>query len=63
MKLLTCSLEAQQRYFSYRAIRVAITSQNSFTIVVMGCRTIVARYVAKWGMAQMCLVYGTDAHV
>ena len=30
------SLEAQQRYFSYRAILVAIVSQNSFVLVLMG---------------------------
>ena len=49
------NLEAQQRYFSYRAIFVAIVSQNSFVLVLMGYRTIIARYVAKWGIAQMCL--------
>ena len=48
-------LEAQQRYFSYRAILVAIVSQNSLVLVFMGYRTIIARYVAKWGIAQMCL--------
>ena len=48
-------LEAQQRYFSYRAILVAIVSQNVFVLVFMGYRTIIARYVAKWGIAQMCL--------
>ena len=48
-------LEAQQRYFSYRAIVVAIVSQNSFVLVFLGYRTIIARYVAKWGIAQMCL--------
>ena len=48
-------LEAQQRYFSYRAILVAIVSQNIFVLVFMGYRTIIARYVAKWGIAQMCL--------
>ena len=48
-------LEAQQRYFSYRAIAVAIISQNSFVLVFMGYCTIIARYVAKWGIAQMCL--------
>ena len=50
-----CTLEAQQRYFSYRAMFVAIVSQNSFVLVLMGYRTIIARYVAKWGIAQMCL--------
>ena len=49
------ALEAQQRYFSYRAILVAIVSQNLFMLVFMGYRTIIARYVAKWGIAQMCL--------
>ena len=47
-------LEAQQRYFSYRAILVAIVSQNYFVLVFLGCRTIIARYVAEWGIAQMC---------
>ena len=49
------ALEAQQRYFSYCAILVAIVSQNVFVLVFMGYRTIIARYVAKWGIAQMCL--------
>ena len=49
------TLEAQQRYFSYRAILVAIVSQNYFALVFVGYRTIIARYVAKWGIAQMCL--------
>ena len=48
-------LEAQQRYFSYRAMPVAIVSQNSFVLVFMGYRTIIPRYVAKWGIARMCL--------
>ena len=48
-------LEAQQRYFSYRATLVAIASQNSFVLVFMGYRTIIARCVAKCGIAQMCL--------
>ena len=45
--------EAQQRYFSYRAILAAIVSQNSFVLVFMGYRTLTARYVAKWGIAHM----------
>ena len=49
------NVEAQQRYFSYRAMLVAIVSQNAFVLVLMGYRTIIARYVAKWGIAQMCL--------
>ena len=48
-------LEAQQRYFSYRAMFVAIVSQNSFVLVLMGYRTSITRYVAEWGIAQMCL--------
>ena len=48
-------LEAQQRYFSYCAILVAIVSQNSFVLVFMEYRTIIARYVAKWGIAQIRL--------
>ena len=49
------SLEAQQRYFSYRGILVAIASQKEFVLVLMGCCTTIARYVAKWGIIQMCL--------
>ena len=49
------ALEAQQRYFSYRAKLVAIVSQNSFVLVFMGYCTIIARYVARWGIAQMFL--------
>ena len=45
-------LEAQQRYLSYRAILAAIVSQNSFVFVFMGYRTLIARYVAKWGIAE-----------
>ena len=48
-------LEAQQRYLSYRAMHLAIVSQNSFVLAFVGYRTIIARYVAKWGIAQMCL--------
>ena len=48
-------LEAQQRYFSYRAMLVAIVSQNFFVLVLVGFRTSIARYVAKRGIAQMCL--------
>ena len=35
-------LEAQQRYFLYRAILVAIVSQNSLVFVLMGYRTSIA---------------------
>ena len=35
------SLEAQQRYFSYRAILVATVSPNSFVLVLMGYHTII----------------------
>ena len=49
----TGSLEAQQRYFSYRAILVVIVSQNSFVLVFMGYRTIIARYVAN-GVSHRC---------
>ena len=48
-------LKAQQRYFSYRAILVAIVSQNPFVLVFVGFRTIIARYGVKRGVAQMCL--------
>ena len=48
-------LEAQQRYFSYRAMLVAIVSRNAFVLVFMGYRTIIERYVAKWGIAQIRL--------
>ena len=48
-------LEAQQRYFSYRAILLAIVSQNYFVLVFVGYRAIIARYVAKGRIAQMCL--------
>ena len=51
----TGGLEAQQRHLSYRAILVAIVSQNSVVLVFMGYRTIVVRYVAKWGIAHICL--------
>ena len=37
-------LEAQQGYFSYHAILVAIILQNSFVLVFLGYRSIIARY-------------------
>ena len=55
MNFPSISLEAQQRYLSYRAILVAIVSQNDFVLVFMGYRTSIARYAAKWGIALMCL--------
>ena len=33
----------------------AIVSQFCFVLVFVGYRTMIARYVAKWGIAQMCL--------
>ena len=55
-QLRSADLEAQQRYSAYRAILfVAIVSQKYFVLVFVGYRTIIARYVAKWGIAQMCL--------
>ena len=41
--------------FSDRTILVGIVSQNSVLLVSMGYRATIARYVAKWGIAQMCL--------
>ena len=40
---------------TYRAILVAIVSQNIVVLVLMGYPTIIARYVKKWGVGQMCL--------
>ena len=54
-KHLHKGLEAQQRYFSYRETLVAIVSQNFLVFVFLGYYTIIARYVARWGIAQMCL--------
>ena len=53
----TDNLRGPARYFSYRATLVAIVSQNSLVLVFffVGYRTIIARYVAKGGIAQMCL--------
>ena len=50
-------LEAQQQYLSYRAVLVAIVSQNSFVFVFVGYSAIITQYVAQWGIAaiaQMC---------
>ena len=54
-KTRTLLFPDQQRYLSYRAMLVAIVSQNSFVLVLMGYRTFIARIVAKWGIALMCL--------
>ena len=48
-------VEAQQRYFSYHEILVAIVSQYLFALAWKGYHIIIARYVAKCGIAQMCL--------
>ena len=48
-------LEAQQRCFSYRAILVAIVSQNYFVLVFVGYRTIIRATRCKMGITQMCL--------
>ena len=48
-------LEAQERYFSSREILAAIVSHNHFELVFVAHRTIIARYVAKWGIALVWL--------
>ena len=56
LKTLFTALEAgQQRYWSYRAILAAIVSQSSLVLVFVMYRATIARYIAKWGIAQMCL--------
>ena len=47
-------LEAQQILFRSRDT-CSDSIANSLVLVFMGYRTIIARYVAKWGIAQMCL--------
>ena len=42
-------LEAQWRYFSYRAMPAAIVSQSFFVLVFVGYRTIIARICCKMG--------------
>ena len=51
----SCKGWAGLQYFSYRAILSAIVSQNDFVLVFLGYRTSIARYVAKWGIALICL--------
>ena len=46
-------LEAQQRYFSYRAILVAIVSQNFIVLVFMGYRTL-SRDMLQNGVSHRC---------
>ena len=48
-------LEAQQRYFSYRALLVAIRVCFFFFFLRGASHKMVARYAAKLGIAQMCL--------
>ena len=47
--LAACSLEAQQRYFSYRAMLAAIVSQNFFVLVFMGC---LAKSLARYRIGK-----------
>ena len=49
------TLEAQQQYFSYRAMLTGTISQKYFVFVFMGYRTFIARQIAKRGIAKMCL--------
>ena len=49
----TTALEAQQRYFSYRAI-LATVSHNSFVLVFMGYRHNVSRDMLQNGVSQRC---------
>ena len=49
------TLEAQQRHFSYRAILGSIALQKSSVLVFMVYHTVIARYVAKWSIVQVCL--------
>ena len=46
-------LEAQQRYFSYRAILVAIVSQNLFVLVFMGIAQL-SRDMLQNGVSHRC---------
>ena len=43
------NLEAQEQFFLYHAVLLAIISHNSLRLVLAGYRTIMARYVAKVG--------------
>ena len=54
METRRVALEAQQRYFSYRAILVAIVSQSYLVLVFVG---VIAQISddTLWGIAQMCL--------
>ena len=53
-KSLCLGLEAQKRYFSYRAILVAIVSQNYFVFVFMGYRTVISRNTLRNGVSHTC---------
>ena len=46
-------LEAQEEYFSYRVILVAIVSQNDFVLLFMGYLTIIVRHIAS-GVSHRC---------
>ena len=64
-KIIVVVFGAQHEYFSYRAILVAIISQNYFVLVFTGIaqlsrdafqisyRTLIARYIANW-VSQRC---------
>ena len=51
-------LDAQQRYFSNRAMLVAIVSQNFLVLISVGYCTIIARYVANSGFAEYRAIWG-----
>ena len=55
------SLRGPAAILPYRALLAAMALQNSFVLVFMGYRTIIVRYGADWGIAQMCLC-GTKCH-
>ena len=47
------ALRGPAAILSYRAILVAMVSQNSSVLVFMGYRTIIGRYIAKCHIAQV----------
>ena len=52
---LCVTLRGPAAVLSYRAMLAAIVSLNSLVLVSMGIVQFVLRYVAIWGIAQVCL--------
>ena len=58
---MSIPLEARQRYFSYRAILVAMVSQNYLALAFVGYRAIIVRDMLQNGVSHRCACVSPSA--